>query len=96
MSIAEVCASALDPTELALCLRGNLEGSTFISGAAFGGTAPSLASVGKEVRDGCKLVACACEDMLSIGDIENWHALWELSWFLALSVRAASSVKAMG
>ena len=77
MSIAVVCAPASDATELALCLCGDLESSTF-SGAAFGGTAPSLASVGKEVRDGCKLAACACEDVLSIWGIENRHALWEL------------------
>ena len=78
MSIAEVCASALNSTELALCLCGDLEGSSFsISVAAFGGATPALASVCEEVRDCCKLFACACEGMFSAWDIENWHALRE-------------------
>jgi len=93
MSMAVVCASVLDSTELALCLCGDLEGSTF-SVAAFGGAAPALASVCEEVRDCCKLIACACEDVFSAWHIENWHALRELSWFLCSTVRAASLVEA--
>ena len=82
MSIAEVgasvevCASALNSPELALCPVGVLTGSSFFPGvAAFGGTAPPPACVGKEVRDCCKFCACACEDVLSTWDAENWHAL---------------------